>query len=140
MSKTKKKGFWGMQAIDCPSCRPCHTCQGDGKIMKSVWIEQEEISYEVSRTLREFKAMQENYSEYGASDTEPDERWHRILQDFLEGKKPEIGNTVDWWGLFSSKPYSEEVAKFLCNKARCILRRLSKMSFEEVQKLNHNRG
>lgn len=72
--------------------------------------------------LRAFEAVQKQYREFGAWDTEPCSVFYSLLESVYRGQEPAIPDTPTGWQLFSDMPGAVRAAKALARAARVAVR------------------
>ncbi|MCP4599201.1 MAG: hypothetical protein GY847_01465 [Proteobacteria bacterium] len=56
--------------------------------------------HQIKAAIRRFEETQEKYSEYGATDTEPDAIFARLVRNAMSGRKANAPSSEAGWDLF----------------------------------------
>ena len=75
----------------------------------------------VKDAIAEMYELMDQYSEFGASDTEPRGEFAHLLQTQLEGRGVRVPSTASEWQLFSGMPGAEAAARALHDKTLAVL-------------------
>lgn len=68
----------------------------------------------IRQKIVDFGNAQSALRAYGASDTEPDSIFQKLLNDIAKGAAPKIPRTADEWELYTTLAGSDFAAKKLC--------------------------
>lgn len=89
----------------------------------------------VKNAVKQFKAVQEKYRAFGATDTEPDAIFQGILMAARKGKDFEIPQSGAGWELYASSMNCDEAAAALHFAALVAVQAILACTIKDAQEL-----
>ena len=89
----------------------------------------------VFEEIKKFEAVQLKYKSHGASDTEPDGIFQRIIDRAISGQEPRIPRSGDGWELYASSMDCTEAANALHDQAMRVVRTIEMCSVRDLNRL-----
>lgn len=74
-----------------------------------------------AEAVEEFRSAQEEYADFGASDTEPRCVFRLLIEDLYEGNEVKVPTTIRGWQLFSTMPGAGKAARALTRAAKAAI-------------------
>ncbi len=71
--------------------------------------------------VKEFEKTQKRFAKFGATDTEPDAIFQRLLVRAFQGKAPKVPVTADGWDLYVGDDGDEVAASNLYRQAKACV-------------------
>lgn len=80
---------------------------------------------EIKSAIQNFSTVQQQFSKYGACDSEPCHVFADLIRQALKGKEPTVPFEAEDWELYSSSMNCNEAAKALHDAAKKVVDLLS---------------
>ncbi len=80
----------------------------------------------IKKAVEKFWAAQDNYANFGASDSEPRHVFHRLISRALEGKDVSVPANAELWQLYSDMPGCGKAATALHTATKRVIALIAK--------------
>jgi len=85
--------------------------------------------------IKKFEAVQSKYKSFGAYDTEPDGIFQWLIDQAVQGLKPDIPRTGSKWDLYDSSMDCTETASALHDQALAVVRAIENCPVRDLDLL-----